>query len=96
MWRRDAATLPGTGPHPTRTCHQRFIPDSSPPGWDRWYAWEGAYPSATTYDINENGRIVTYQRSEIHDTDLHAQTAESFIRQTAGVREMRFTQVARR
>jgi N-acetylglucosamine-6-sulfatase len=55
-----------------------------PPGWDRWYAWEGAYPSATTYDINENGRIVTYQRSEIHDTDLHAQTAESFIRQTAG------------
>jgi len=55
-----------------------------PPGWDRWYAWEGAYPSATTYDINENGRVVTYQRSEIHDTDLHAQTAESFIRQTAG------------
>jgi N-acetylglucosamine-6-sulfatase len=55
-----------------------------PPGWDRWYAWEGAYPSATTYDINENGEIVTYQRSEIHDTDLHAQTAESFIRQTKG------------
>jgi arylsulfatase A-like enzyme len=55
-----------------------------PPGWDRWYAWQGAYPSNTTYDINENGRIVTYQRSQIHDTDLHAQTAESFIRNTAG------------
>jgi N-acetylglucosamine-6-sulfatase len=55
-----------------------------PPGWDRWYAWEGAYPSATTYDINENGQIVRYNRSEIHDTDLHAQTAEDFIRQTAG------------
>jgi N-acetylglucosamine-6-sulfatase len=55
-----------------------------PPGWDRWYAWEGAYPSNTTYDINENGRIVTYQRSQIHDTDLHAQTAENFIRQTKG------------
>jgi len=48
--------------------------------------WEGAYPSATTYDINENGRILTYQRSEVHDTDLHARTAESFIRNTAGNR----------
>ena len=46
--------------------------------------WEGAYPSATTYDMNENGRILTYQRSEVHDTDPHAQTAESFVRQTAG------------
>jgi arylsulfatase A-like enzyme len=55
-----------------------------PPGWDRWYAWEGAYPSNTTYDINENGRIVTYNRSQIHDTDLHAKTAEDFIRNTAG------------
>jgi N-acetylglucosamine-6-sulfatase len=55
-----------------------------PPGWDRWYAWQGAYPSNTTYDINENGRIVTYQRSQVHDTDLHAKTAEDFIRSTAG------------
>jgi N-acetylglucosamine-6-sulfatase len=55
-----------------------------PPGWDEWYAWEGAYPSATTYDINENGHIVRYNRSDIHDTDLHAQTAEDFIRRTAG------------
>jgi arylsulfatase A-like enzyme len=55
-----------------------------PPGWDWWHGWQGAYPSATTYDINENGTLVTYNRSEIHDTDLHAQTAESFIRQTPG------------
>ena len=55
-----------------------------PPGWDQWYAWEGTYSSDTTYDINENGRIVRYERSEMHDTDLHAQTAERFIRQTAG------------
>jgi N-acetylglucosamine-6-sulfatase len=56
-----------------------------PPGWDRWYAWEGPYTDTnTTYDINENGRLVTYQRSQIHDTDLHAQTAENFIRSTAG------------
>jgi N-acetylglucosamine-6-sulfatase len=62
-----------------------------PPGWDYWYGWQGAYPSNTTYDINEKrskdqqqGQIVTYNRSEIHDTDLHAQTAEDFIRNTAG------------
>jgi N-acetylglucosamine-6-sulfatase len=55
-----------------------------PQGWDEWYAWEGAYPSNTTYDINENGTIVTYNRSEIHDTDLHAQTAQDFIRRTVG------------
>jgi arylsulfatase A-like enzyme len=62
-----------------------------PPGWDYWYGWQGAYPSNTTYDINEKrspdqlqGQIVTYQRSQIHDTDLHAQTAEDFIWNTAG------------
>src|SRR5215207_1507195 len=57
-----------------------------PRGWDRWYAWEGTYDSPNTYDINENGRIVRYQRSQVHDTDLYAQTAENFIRQTAGGR----------
>src|SRR5215210_4858103 len=52
-----------------------------PPGWDKWYAWEGTYRGGgTEYDINENGKIVTYQRSKIHDTDLYAQTAENFIR----------------
>ena len=52
-----------------------------PPGWDEWHAWEGIYAgTGTSYKINENGRIVTYQRSQIHDTDLHAQTAENFIR----------------
>jgi len=55
-----------------------------PRGWDKWYAWEGMYGgNGTSYQINENGNVVTYQRSEIHDTDLHAQTAENFIRQTA-------------
>jgi len=56
-----------------------------PPGWDKWYAWEGTYRGAgTKYDINDNGKVVTYQRSKIHDTDLYAQTAEDFIRSTAG------------
>jgi N-acetylglucosamine-6-sulfatase len=58
-----------------------------PPGWDRWYAWQGIYGGTdTSYKINENGQIVTYQRSEIHDTDLHARTAENLIRNTAGNR----------
>jgi N-acetylglucosamine-6-sulfatase len=52
-----------------------------PPGWDTWYAWEGKYRAAgTKYNINENGKIVTYQRSRVHDTELYAQTAENFIR----------------
>jgi len=60
-----------------------------PPGWDRWYVWEGIYRGTQLkYDINENGRIVTYYRSETHDTDLYAQTAEHFIRQTAGGRPL--------
>jgi N-acetylglucosamine-6-sulfatase len=54
-----------------------------PPGWDKWYAWEGMY-GGTSYKINENGNIATYQRSQIHDTDLHAKTAIDFIRNTAG------------
>jgi N-acetylglucosamine-6-sulfatase len=58
-----------------------------PPGWDRWHAWEGIYGGTdASYKINENGRIVTYRRSQIHDTDLHARTAEDFIRNTAGNR----------
>jgi N-acetylglucosamine-6-sulfatase len=58
-----------------------------PPGWDRWFGWQGMYTgTGTSYQINENGRIVTYQRSQIHDTDLHAKTAVDFIRNTAGNR----------
>ncbi len=56
-----------------------------PPGWDRWHVWEGQYQGTdTSYQINENGLIETYYRSDMHDTDLFAQTAENFIRQTAG------------
>jgi N-acetylglucosamine-6-sulfatase len=56
-----------------------------PPGWDQWYGWEGSYKDADTkYDVNQNGQIITYYRSDIHETDLYARTAERFIRQTAG------------
>jgi len=55
-----------------------------PAGWDEWYAWQGDYNSDTKYDINENGKMVTYLRSDTHDTDLHARTAGNYIRRTAG------------
>jgi N-acetylglucosamine-6-sulfatase len=62
-----------------------YVPNPDvPPGWDEWYAWEGDYNSDTKYDINENGTIHTYFRSDTHDTDLHAQTAEKYIRRTEG------------
>jgi N-acetylglucosamine-6-sulfatase len=54
-----------------------------PQGWDDWYAWEGNYSSDRTYDINENGQIVRYQRSLIHDTDLHADRAVTFLTEHA-------------
>jgi N-acetylglucosamine-6-sulfatase len=54
-----------------------------PPGWDEWYAWEGTYNSPDNYDINENGNIVTYQRSQIHDTDLHRDQAVRFLTEHA-------------
>ena len=57
------------------------------PGWDYWHAWQGTYSGTdASYRLNENGRLVTYNRSQIHDTDLHARTAEDFIRNTAGDR----------
>lgn len=56
-----------------------------PPGWDQWHSWVGRYRHTDTeYDINENGRVATYHRSDIQETDLYARTAERFMRQTAG------------
>jgi N-acetylglucosamine-6-sulfatase len=56
-----------------------------PPGWDRWHAYLGYYEaSPTTYRINENGRINSYDLSRIHDTDLFARKAARFLRNTAG------------
>ena len=55
-----------------------------PPGWNEWYAWEGMYTGTdTSYKLNENGRIVTYQRSQFHDTDLHADQAVRFLTEHA-------------
>jgi len=55
-----------------------------PPGWDEWHGYLGDYVPSDTYRINENGQISTYERSQIHDTDLFANKAASFLRSTAG------------
>ena len=52
-----------------------------PPGWSIWNGFLGEYPGHT-YRLNENGEIHTYERAEIHDTDLMARKAEAFIRDT--------------
>jgi arylsulfatase A-like enzyme len=55
-----------------------------PPGWDDWYGYLGYYVQSDTYRISENGQINTYDRSQIHDTDLFADRAATFLENTAG------------
>ena len=52
-----------------------------PPGWDHWHGYLGKY--SATYQINENGRVAAYDRSRIHDTDLFADKATHFIKNSA-------------
>jgi len=52
-----------------------------PPGWDVWNGYLGEYPGEA-YHLNENGEIKTYDRTEVHDTDLMARKTEAFIRDT--------------
>lgn len=54
-----------------------------PPGWDRWFGWLGRYYSPNRYQLNENGRIVTYERSRKHDTDLFRDKAVRFVESQA-------------
>ncbi len=35
-----------------------------PPGWDEWYAFSG-HPHWGSYDVNENGELKTYARTEL-------------------------------
>ena len=52
--------------------------------WDEWHGYLGDYVQSDTYRINENGQIKTYNRSQIHDTDLFAEKAATFLQNTAG------------
>ncbi len=50
-----------------------------PPGWDRWWGMEDNYQD-DTYEVNEDGKIRTYDRSKLHDTDYLSREAEAFVR----------------
>ena len=58
-----------------------------PPGWDQWYGWQGHYYSPEEYEINENGRIVSYKRDRQHDTDLLRDEAVRFVESREGEKE---------
>ena len=55
-----------------------------PQGWDEWHGYLGDYVQSDTYRINENGQIKTYYRAQIHDTDLFAEKAATFLQSTTG------------
>jgi N-acetylglucosamine-6-sulfatase len=48
----------------------------TPPGWDEWYAISGNYLSN---DLNENGRVVSYDPERYHLDDVLAAKAEAYI-----------------
>ena len=52
-----------------------------PPGWDDWHAVSGNY---TSYDLNENGKIVSYDPGSYYMTDVLADTAVDFIHDPDG------------
>jgi arylsulfatase A-like enzyme len=57
-----------------------------PPGWSRWAAFSTAFGSHLYYDftLNEDGTLVPYVDTGDYSTDLLADRAAEFIRETAG------------
>jgi arylsulfatase A-like enzyme len=51
-----------------------------PVGWDDWYAIAGNFRST---DLNENGRIVSYEPKRHHLDDVLAQKAVGYVRDTS-------------
>jgi N-acetylglucosamine-6-sulfatase len=52
-----------------------------PPGWDEWYAVSGNYMST---DLNENGRIVSYDPEHDHLDDVLADRAAGYVGRPGG------------
>jgi N-acetylglucosamine-6-sulfatase len=66
-----------------------------PPGWDRWWGWQGPYTKGgDSYNINVNGEIKTYDRNKLHDTDYLSREAEGFVRARRDERQPWFLVVA--
>ena len=52
-----------------------------PPGWDEWYAVSGNYMST---DLNENGRIVSYDPEQDHLDDVLAERTAGYVGRPGG------------
>ncbi len=65
-----------------------------PPGWDQWYGWQGHYYSPEEYELNENGRLITYERKDRHDTNLLWDKAVQFIEDREDEKEPFFMYLA--
>lgn len=74
----------------------RYVPgkDGVPPGWDDWYVAGNAHLSYD-YDMNEDGRIVTYgNEPKDYLTDVMARHARGLIEQAAAAGQPLFLYVA--
>jgi N-acetylglucosamine-6-sulfatase len=49
-----------------------------PPGWDRWFVYSGT-AADRSYDINDQGRVLTYTHAHTNETDLTADRAAEYI-----------------
>jgi N-acetylglucosamine-6-sulfatase len=66
-----------------------------PPGWDRWWGWQGYRAKfGDYYKVNEDGKIRTYDRRRLHDTDYLSRKAEAFVRARRGDQRPWFLVVA--
>jgi N-acetylglucosamine-6-sulfatase len=66
-----------------------------PPGWDRWWGWQGTYKEYDDfYKINEDDRIRTYDRRQLHEADYLSRQAEAFVRARRGDQRPWFLVVA--
>jgi arylsulfatase A-like enzyme len=54
-----------------------------PPGWDRWFVYSGSATAERSYDMNDQGRVLTYTHSHTNETDLTADRAAGFINEHA-------------
>jgi N-acetylglucosamine-6-sulfatase len=73
----------------------RHVTTYVPPGWDRWWGWQGGYNEfGDQYKVNEDGKIKTYNRNELHDTDYLSRRAEGFVRAQRDERRPWFLVVA--
>lgn len=63
-----------------------------PPGWDKWYGFNGG--GYYDFTLNENGRNVSYSGRRNYQTDVLSNKAVRFIQKSAGGRQPFFMHLA--